>query len=265
HTAQDLCRGWGLRLPAAEELQRLGDRHREHLADITPGEFVFQHAGLEPFALALFAQGRYLGHHRQVRVDNAVAVAVWAGARGVGTEQRRPDAVRLGERSPNWVEKPRVGGRVAPPRAADRRLVNRDHAGPLRDGALDQRAFTRTGDSSHHAEHTERDVHVHVAQVVPSRVADLEPNGRLASVRLEPGPVAEVPTGERVTGSQAVDRIREAQSAALCTRAGAEVDDMVSNRDHLRLVLHHEYGVALVPQLHQQPVHPLDVVWMQAY
>src|SRR5262249_60270332 len=137
--------------------------------------------------VALSGQGGHLGIHGQVRVDNPVAVAVWAGARGVGTEQRRPDAVRLGERSPNWVEKPRVGGRVAPPRAADRRLINRDHAGPLRDGAVDQRAFTRTGDSSHHAEHTERYVHVHVAQVVPSRVSDLEPTGTLASVRLDTG------------------------------------------------------------------------------
>ncbi len=38
---------------------------------------------------------------------------------------------------------------------------------------------------------------------------------------------------------------------------------MVGNGDRLRLVLHHEHGVALVAQPQQQVVHPLDVVWVQ--
>jgi len=44
---------------------------------------------------------------------------------------------------------------------------------------------------------------------------------------------------------------------------GTEVDDVVADRDHLRLVLHHEHRVALVPQPQQQAVHPLDVVRVQ--
>ena len=46
--------------------------------------------------------------------------------------------------------------------------------------------------------------------------------------------------------------------------AGAEVDDVVGDRDRLGLVLDDEHGVALVPQLQQQVVHPLDVVRVQA-
>ena len=46
--------------------------------------------------------------------------------------------------------------------------------------------------------------------------------------------------------------------------AGAEVDDVVGDRDRLRLVLHDEHRVALVPQPQQQVVHPLDVVGVQA-
>ena len=38
---------------------------------------------------------------------------------------------------------------------------------------------------------------------------------------------------------------------------------MVGNRDRLRLVLHDQHGVALVPQLQQQVVHALDVVGVQ--
>jgi hypothetical protein len=45
---------------------------------------------------------------------------------------------------------------------------------------------------------------------------------------------------------------------------GHEVDDVVGDRDRLRLVLHDEDRVALVPQLEQQVVHPLDVVGVQA-
>ena len=46
--------------------------------------------------------------------------------------------------------------------------------------------------------------------------------------------------------------------------AGAEIDDVVGDRDRLRLVLHDEHRVALVPQLQQQVVHPLDVMRVQA-
>jgi hypothetical protein len=47
-------------------------------------------------------------------------------------------------------------------------------------------------------------------------------------------------------------------------RAGAEVDDVVGDRDRLRLVLDDEDGVALVAQAQQQLVHALDVVGVQA-
>ena len=56
----------------------------------------------------------------------------------------------------------------------------------------------------------------------------------------------------------------EADGAALRAGAGAEVDDVVGDRDGLGLVLHDEHGVALVPQLQQQVVHPLDVMGVQA-
>ncbi len=39
---------------------------------------------------------------------------------------------------------------------------------------------------------------------------------------------------------------------------------MIGDRDGLGLVLHHQHGVALVPQLQQKLVHPRDVVRVQA-
>ena len=60
-----------------------------------------------------------------------------------------------------------------------------------------------------------------------------------------------------------VDGALEADRATAGAGAGAEVDDVVGDRDGLRLVLDHEHGVALVAQLEQQLVHPLDVVGVQ--
>ena len=51
--------------------------------------------------------------------------------------------------------------------------------------------------------------------------------------------------------------------AAGGARARAEIDDVVGDRDHLRLVLDHEDGVALVAEPQQEVVHPLDVVGVQ--
>ena len=52
--------------------------------------------------------------------------------------------------------------------------------------------------------------------------------------------------------------------AAAAAGAGAEVDDVVGDRDRVRVVLHDEHRVALVAQLEQQVVHPLDVMRVQA-
>ena len=69
--------------------------------------------------------------------------------------------------------------------------------------------------------------------------------------------------GERAARPQPVDGALEDHLAAGGAGAGAEVDDVVGDRDHLRLVLDHEDGVALVAQPQQQVVHPLDVVGVQ--
>ncbi len=71
-------------------------------------------------------------------------------------------------------------------------------------------------------------------------------------------------TGEGAAGPQPLDGALEADGAALPTGTGAEVDDVVGDRDRLRLVLHDQHRVALVPQPQQQVVHPLDVMRVQA-
>ena len=69
--------------------------------------------------------------------------------------------------------------------------------------------------------------------------------------------------GDRAAGPQLLDAAFEDHLAARRAGSWAEVDDVVGDRDRLRLVLDDEHRVALVAQLQQQVVHPLDVVGMQ--
>ena len=215
------CAAGRARLAGAEELLGLGHRHREHLADVAAAEVVVQHRGLEPLPLALLAGGGDAGHHRQVGVDDAGAVAVGAGALGVGAEQRRLHAVGLRERLADRVEQPGVRRRVAPPRATDRGLVDRHHAVPPGHRAVDQRALAGAGHAGDDDEHPERDVDVDVAQVVRRRAADLQRAGGCPHRLLEGGPVVEMAAGDGAAGPQPLDGALEAHRPRRpCRRRG---------------------------------------------
>ena len=73
-----------------------------------------------------------------------------------------------------------------------------------------------------------------------------------------------MPAGESAALSQPTYGALENHLATSGAGPGTEVDDMVGDGDRLGLVLDDEHGVALVPQLQQQLVHPLDVVRVQA-
>ena len=229
-----------------------------------PPRLVFQHRCLEPLSLALLAGGRDGVHEPQLGVDDAGTVAGGTGALGVGAEQRRLHAVGLCERRADRVEQSGVGRRVAPSRAADRGLVDRHDAVPARHGAVDQRALARPGHAGHDDQHAERDVDVDVLQVVGARPAHLQHARRCPHRRLQRGPVVEMAAGDRAAGPQPVDGPLEHHLATGRPGARAEIDDVVGDRDRLRLVLDDEHGVALVAQPHEQVVHPLDVVGVQA-
>src|SRR6266516_3531653 len=70
---------------------------------------------------------------------------------------------------------------------------------------------------------------------------------------LQRGTVAQVLPGDGAAGPQSAD------GAPRRARAGAEIDGVIGDRDRLRLVLYHQHRVALVAQLQQQVVHPLNV------
>jgi len=80
---------------------------------------------------------------------------------------------------------------------------------------------------------------------------------------LQRGTVAQVLPGDGAAGPQSGDGALEADGAARRARAGAEIDGVIGDRDRLRLMLYHQHRVALVAQLQQQVVHPLNVVRVQ--
>ena len=98
--------------------------------------------------------------------------------------------------------------------------------------------------------------------VLAPRTSSIAEGGRTDGLRR--GPIVQVAAGDRAAATQPLDAALEADLASRGAGAGTEVDDVVGDRDRLRLVLDDEHGVALVAQLQQQPVHPLDVMRVQA-
>ena len=74
----------------------------------------------------------------------------------------------------------------------------------------------------------------------------------------------EVLPGQRSGRAEPAERALVHDLAAVRARAGTHVDDVVGDPDHLRLVLDHQDGVALVAQPLEQPVHLLHVVGVEA-
>ncbi len=75
--------------------------------------------------------------------------------------------------------------------------------------------------------------------------------------------IGEVCSGEGVCLTEFVDRAFEHDLAALRAALRAQVDDVIRDHHHLRLVLHDQHRVALVAQLHEEFVHALDVGRME--
>ena len=264
HPGKDFLGGRHVCVTAREELLRIGDGHGQHFGDVLPTEGVFEHRGAEPPAFALFTAGFDGRHHPQIGVDDAGAVARRAGAFRIRAEQCGFDVIGLRERLADVVEQSGVGGRVAPSRSPDRRLIDGDDALAPGHRTVDQGALARACHARDHGEHAERDVHVDVLQIVGIGTANLQRAVGLSHRILQRRPVVEVPAGDAAAAAQPLHRAFVHHLATASARLGAEVDDVVGDRDHFRLVFDDQHGVSLVPQLDQQFVHAGDVVRMQA-
>src|SRR5690606_4971971 len=199
----------------------------EDLADVASAEAVFEHRGLEALAVTVFTGGGDARHQRQIRVDDAGAIAAGAGALGVGAEQGRLDAVGLRERLADRLEQARVGGGVTASGAADRGLVDGDDPGVGGEAAVDEGALAGAGDAGDDAEHSEGDVDVDLLQVVLRGLADRELARGLPHLLLEGGAVIEVLAREGAAATQPLDAALVTDGPACGARAGPQIDDVV--------------------------------------
>ncbi len=189
-----------------------------------------------------------------------------------------------------------IGGRVRTRGPADRRLIDLDHlvelVGPMHrlmcprllagfvqlarqravQDVVDKRGLTRPRDAGHHRHHAHRKVRRNVLQIMRGGVLNREPAAiqrprRL--VRRRPGHDVDLPRevstrdGRRI-GHDLGGRARSHQLAAVFARARPQVEHVVGLADRIFVVLHHQYGIAQVPQVFQRLDQPLIVTLVQA-
>ena len=179
-----------------EELERLLDRHLEHVGDRLALEPHLERLAVVALALARLARHVDVGQEVHLDLDQAVALARLAAA-ALDVEREAPRLVaahlRVGRQRVQLAdvrEEIRVRRRVRARRAADRALVDLDHlvervdpfdalvrAGPdarlrepvrerLVDDLVDERRLAGAGDAGDGDELADREVDVDVLQVV---------------------------------------------------------------------------------------------------
>src|SRR5439155_18405884 len=142
----------------------------------------------------------------------------------------------------------------------------------FRQGAVedvaDQGGFPRTGDAGHDRQDAQRELGVHVLQVVLARAQDGEKLALRRGPRRRHGDrqaSGEVLAGERLVRlSHLLWSPRGYEISAVAAGARAEVDHVVGAPDSLLVVLDHEHRVAEVAQALERPEQALVVARMQA-
>ena len=268
-----------------EEGQGLVHRHLQHVIDALALIAHLQGLPVIPAALTHLAGHIDVGQKVHLDLDEAVAGAGLApAAPGVEGEAARAIAPAFGvggggEQVPDVVEQPGIGGGVGAGGAADGALVDVDdlvqillpldavvlaradlhpvQVGPqlLIQDLVDQGGLAAARHAGDAGEGAQGDGHVHVAQVVfrraeylqivPVPAPPLGGDGDLLSA-------GQIVPGDRAGGVHHLFRRSGGHHPApVHPGAGADVHDIVGLPHGVLVVLHHQQGVAQVPQLLQ--------------
>src|SRR5438552_5437467 len=264
-----------------EELQRLLDRHLEHVRDRLALEAHLERLPVVTPPVAGLARDVHVRQEVHLDLDLAVALArLAATAADVEREPSGPVAAHLRLRRQrvelaDVVEQLRVRRRIRARRPTDRRLVDLDHlveavdaldrvvvAGlhthavepvgkRLVDDLVHERRLAGARDAGHADELPDRELDVDPLQVVHPRATDDE----RAVVVLAAGRHLDL---SRAREELPRDRPRHTldlggtplrdDAAAVLARSRAHVDEPVGRAHHLLVVLDHEHGVAEIAQ-----------------
>ena len=132
---------------------------------------------------------------------------------------------------------------------------------------VDHRALAAAAHPGHTDQASQGELHVEAAEVVARATHQRELAGAVgpAFSRGGNGPAAtQIGTGQRLLGRQ--QRLEIALSndfAAMDPSSRANVDDVVGGANRVLVVLHHDQGVAQIPELHQGVQQPVVVALMQ--
>ena len=242
----------------------------------------------------------YVNVRQEVHLDfhQAVAAAGFTpAALDVEAEPSRPVApdfrlVGGREQIPDIVEQPCVSGGVAPGGSADGALVDVDDLVQIRHAVdavaeagtgtgmvqrgkqglvqnfIDQTGLSRTGHAGDADEGSQRNVHIHIFQIVLPRAANAQglavprPPGSGNRDFLHAGQVL----SRYGTGAvyDILQRSRRHDLAAVTARPGAHVYNKIGGAHGVLVVLHHDQGVAQIPQMLQRPQQLIVVPLVQA-
>ena len=272
-----------------EELERLLDRHLEHVGDRLPLE-----AHLERLPVVAAPVARLTGHvdvGEEVHLDLDLPVALArlaAAAADVEREAARLVAahLRLGRQRVQLAdvrEEVGVRRRVRARRAPDRRLVDVDHlveaVDPLDrvvrtrlrpglvepvgerlvDDLVDERRLARPGDARDADELPDRELDVDVLQVVLARADHAEGAPVvLAARRHRDAALAreELPRDGAAVADHVTRRPLGDDLSPVLARPRPHVDEPVGRPHHLLVVLDDEHGVAEVAESLERPDQP---------
>ena len=268
-----------------KEGQGLVHRHLQHLVDVLALVAHLQRLPVVPPALAHLAGDIDIGQKVHLDLDEPVAgTGLAPAAPGVEGEASRAIAPAFGvggggKQVPDIVEQAGIGGGVGAGRAANGGLVDVDDLvqkllpldavvlpspglGPvqissqlLKQDLVDQGGFARSGYPGNTGKGTQGKLHIHAPQVVL-------PGPKYLQILPVPSPAlggngdffaaGQVVPGDRAWGVH--DLLRGAGGhdlAAMNSCAGTHVDDIVRLPHGVLVVLHHQQGVAQIPQLLQ--------------
>ena len=266
-----------------KEFECLADLHVQQFGDVLPLPANLERVFGKPHAITDLTGHPDIGQEIHVEPDRAVALAGLAPPAGhVEAESPGLPAPLLGfrehrEQAADVVPDLDVCGRVAPGRAADRRLVDHNHlveaGGPLERRKLaghgglaaqqlpqrrlehvaNKRTLATARDSRHAHEQPQWDLDIDALEVVVSHAAEREPlSRRLASLRRHGDRVAAGEEGPRDAlrrfGHLGRRTCRHHLPAPL-PRSGSEVDHPVGRPDRLLVMLDNNNGIALVAKL----------------
>ena len=218
------------------------------------------------FSLAGLTNRGHRVHKHQLRDDLSPAAAAGAAALAVEGEQGRLHTVFRCHHLSDFVKESQEGCGGGASGGRHRRLVDQHHPVGVFPGkhVPDQRAFAGARHARNRGEYIQRNVHVHILQIVDTGIAHRQKCPGLPGRGLQGFDVLHRLAGFCTGAQQGLIAALKQNPSAVFARLGAHIDDLVGNGDHVPVMLHNQHRVAPIPKIPQEPGHPVYIPGMHS-